>query len=122
TARWAARRRDYGWRSMVIVRIRVGGGPADDDVELRRQLADRRSGDRRKFGLDELAFEQIGHVMEDAIAGIARRAGDEDLAGQQLAAVLFDLVVDVPRRPARIGDGLDGSEAVLAGRGGGEAA
>ena len=75
-----------------------------------------------KSAMQQLAVEHADPADDDAVDVVARVAGDVDLGGEQLAVPLLHLEVDVGGGPAGVGDRLDGAEAVLAGRAGGEPA
>src|SRR6266550_2341089 len=104
----------------MMVGFGIGRRSADDDVETGRKLAGFGILDRLEVGANEFALDRVAHAAKDAVPRIARVTGDKDLAGQQFAAALPDLEMDVRRRPAGVGDGLDGAEAVFTGGGGNE--
>src|SRR5206468_3347904 len=86
---------------------------AEDDVEVRRHLADPRLLDGGEGDEDRLARLGVADAAEDAVALVAGLALDVALRRQQLLAAALDLEVDV-RRPPGVGDRLDRAEVVLA--------
>ena len=89
-------------------------GAAEDDVEVRGQLADLRALDRLEVGHQQLAVDQAAAAADDAVDLVAGVAGDVDLGGEQLAVPLLHLEVDVRGGPAGVRDRLDRAEVVLA--------
>src|SRR4051812_28256374 len=71
------------------------GGDAQDDVDLRGQLAGAEAGDRDEFGRDRIAGLRVAEAPVDPVALIRRVALDVELGRQQLLAVLAELDVDV---------------------------
>src|SRR5262249_9640239 len=95
--------------------------PAQNDVELGRQLADLGILHLGELDGDRLARLGIADAAVDAVLVVARLALDVALRREQLLALALDLEVDV-RRAAGVGDRLEGAEVVLAAGAGQEAA
>src|SRR5262249_39070587 len=99
----------------------LGWGGSKDDLEVSRELADPRLGNRLEVDQQQLAVDRVADAGEHAVSPALRVAVDEDLCGEQLAAPLLDFHVDV-RRATGVGYRLDGAEVILALGAGGTAA
>ena len=58
---------------------------SENDVEVRRPLADARCLHRLEIDHHQLAVDQVLHVIENAVAEVAGEAADEELRREQLA-------------------------------------
>src|SRR5262249_37232062 len=99
-------------------RLAVRRRDAQDDVELRGELADPRLLERREIDAHSGLGLLVADAAVDAVLFVAGVALDVALRAEQFLAALLNLEVDVRRGPARIEDRLDRAEIVLAvGRG-----
>ena len=72
------------------------GCEPEHDIEVCRQLADPRAGDRSEIDRDRRACLRIANAPINAVALIRRLALDVTLCRQELLGSALDLEVDVP--------------------------
>src|SRR5262245_27141289 len=91
------------------------GRYTQDDIELRRQLAEARILDRREIDRDQVTQLFVANAPPDAVAFVPRVPLDVALRRQGIFAFELDFEMDV-RRAAGVGHRLDRAEQVLARR------
>lgn len=94
----------------------IRGRGAEHDVPARGEHPCRCAYKRDKIHCHRLACLVITNAVVEHVLLVARVPLDIGLCGQQFATVDPDLCVNV-RRAARVGNGLDGAEEILAAAG-----